>query len=323
MSYRNAGDALPAGAIAGLAMSRRMFSGAGFCLAALAAWPRGAPAQDMPASAAAADLAARSDAGRRLTTEVSIDGAGPYSFIVDTCAERSVIADTVALALGLAPGRQVTVNGIARQMTAQTALVHELGFGPFRRRGLSLPVLPRGNLAADGYLGLDAIIDSRVTFDFKHQRLEIDPSHVYGPLTAGIDATDVETYGSAGRLRARGVIDGVGVTAFVDTGSEVSVINPPLLAALKARNPALLALGVETLSGVTGGEIVGDIIPVERVELQELRFTRGSVVVADVRNFDLWRLADKPALLIGMDLLRQFAKVAIDYRRREIRFELG
>ncbi len=37
----------------------------------------------------------------------------------------------------------------------------------------------------------------------------------------------------------------------------------------------------------------------------------------------MWKLRLRPALLIGMDYLRQFAAVTIDYRSKEIRFELS
>jgi hypothetical protein len=47
------------------------------------------------------------------------------------------------------------------------------------------------------------------------------------------------------------------------------------------------------------------------------------VVVADFRIFDVWGLRQQPALLIGMNLLRQFSKVSIDYGRKELRFDLA
>jgi hypothetical protein len=39
--------------------------------------------------------------------------------------------------------------------------------------------------------------------------------------------------------------------------------------------------------------------------------------------FDIWGLSNRPALLIGMNYLREFASVAIDYRLKEIRFDLA
>lgn len=37
--------------------------------------------------------------------------------------------------------------------------------------------------------------------------------------------------------------------------------------------------------------------------------------------FDLWDLKDSPALVIGMDLLSQFERVALDFGRSQVRFD--
>ena len=46
-------------------------------------------------------------------------------------------------------------------------------------------------------------------------------------------------------------------------------------------------------------------------------------MIADLQVFDLWGLSQRPALLIGMNYLRQFARVSIDYALKEIRFDLA
>ncbi len=48
-----------------------------------------------------------------------------------------------------------------------------------------------------------------------------------------------------------------------------------------------------------------------------------ALVVADFEVFKIWGLSRTPALLIGMNLLRSFAKVSIDYGRKEIGFGVG
>lgn len=269
-------------------------------------------------------MAARTDGGSHLTVEVMVNGRGPFHFVVDTGSEQTAIADNVAEALGLEHGAFIQVDGIARRIAVATVSVDDLRFGPFRHKNLRLPVLPREFLFADGYLGLDVIDGSRVTFDFRRHELRIDRSHFDPIMHMTQDVTKVEVYGKSGRLRAGNcVIDGVQASAFLDSGAEVSVGNPALEAALLKRNPGLLDLGPLSLSGVTGGEIIGRLTPIQKIALQDLRFTDCTLVIADVPNFGTWSLEKDPALLIGMDFLRQFASVAIDYRSREIRFDLA
>jgi hypothetical protein len=47
------------------------------------------------------------------------------------------------------------------------------------------------------------------------------------------------------------------------------------------------------------------------------------LVIADFLVFDVWGLRQRPALLIGMNLLRQFQRVSIDYGLQELRFDLA
>ncbi len=274
--------------------------------------------------ASTADLAARADANDHLTIEVTINGAGPYHFVVDTGAERSVIADNVAAALNLPQGKSVLVDGISQQVKTPTA-VASLAFGPFTRSGLTLPVLPRNDLYADGYLGLDAIDGTRTTFDFRDKVVRIEAPHdTIAPLDPADQTALVRVKGKAGRLRVVDcLVDSVAASAFIDTGAEVSVGNPALHDALASRNKVNLDLGTVTLTGVTGGALEGTVINVGRINLQALTFTDGTLAIADVPDFAIWNLRQQPALLFGMDYLRQFAAVTVDYRTREIHFELS
>jgi predicted aspartyl protease len=273
----------------------------------------------------AATLAARTDANDHLSIEVLINGRGPYRFVVDTGAESSVVADNVAVALGLPPVASVLVDGFSRRIPARTVKVESLAFGPFRRKNLTLPVLPRQYLYADGYLGLDVISESRVTFDFAGKALKIEQPRDRGGLRHPRPGTSTRLWasGSSGRLRVSDcLVDGVRATAFIDTGAEVSVGNPALRAALALRG-GLRELGPLVLNGVTGGEILAQTVPVSLIRLEDLSFTDSTLAIAEVPSFDAWNVRRRPGLLIGMNFLRQFAAVTIDYRRKSIRFELS
>lgn len=266
----------------------------------------------------------RDDDADRLTVEVMINGQGPFRFVVDTAAERSILADDVAARLGLGMGRTVMVSGLARRIPAATVSVRELAFGPFRRHGLALPVLPRASVQADGYLGLDAIDGTRVTLDFANRSIRIEEAMEAAAEAARPDVAHVRAKGNGGFLRVMDcLVDSVASIAFIDTGAEVSVGNVSLLNAMATRNKILTPQAHVTLTGVTGGEVTGQVVPVGRIRLQNLAFTNGTLVIADVPDFVVWKARSRPALLIGMDYLRQFASVTLDYRTRDIRFELS
>jgi hypothetical protein len=118
-------------------------------------------------------------------------------------------------------------------------------------------------------------------------------------------------------------VDDVPATAFVDTGAEVSAGNRSLLEALTGLNGGYSEMGMLRLTGVTGGAILGHVVFTSVIHIQDLKFTAGSLVIADLPVFDIWGLGKEPALLIGMNFLRQLARMSIDYRFKEIRFSLA
>ena len=284
-----------------------------------------APLQTLSSPGTTGTLVTRTSADTLLTVAVFVNGAGPFRFIVDTGAERTIVTDTLVARLSLSIGSSILVSGLARQISASVARVNDLRYGPFSRTDLDAPVLPYAAVGADGILGLDVIHNSRVVFDFKHHVINVD--RVNDPAAdedPSIQTVIVRAKGTGGRLRMSDCrVDGVDAQAFVDTGAEVSVCNGALYQNLRMRNPKLTPLGEAVLTGVTGGTVRGPDIPTGRIELQSVVFSGGSVVAADIDDFALWGLTDQPALLIGMDYLRQLAAITVDFRSKEVKFSLS
>jgi len=314
--------------------SRRRFVGYGtasVALSPIAAIAQGTslppipPQTQLGAAPDASAIAAATDAAKHLTIDVMINRKGPFRFVVDTGADRSVLADDVAVSLGLLRGNHVMVEGIIRTVNTETVTVDNLTFGAVSRNNLTVPVLPRSLLGSDGYLGLDAIDGYRVTLDFQNHALLVEPPrHVMLVGWRPPSEVMVPLSGRSGHLRAFNCrVDGVNATTFIDTGAEISVANTRLFNELVAKDPSYVRKETVGLTGVTGGLILGRVATVEKVKLGSLRWEVCNLVVADLEIFDLWDLGEKPALLIGMNFLRQFAHVSIDYGSHELRFDLA
>jgi hypothetical protein len=286
----------------------------------------GAPAS--PAAGGSGAVRSALDLSGRLTTAVRIDGTGPFRFLVDTGAERTVIADDLVERLALPRGRKVLIQGIVRSAPARFVEIRELEVGSLVCSRLQVPTLPRSMLDADGYLGLDVLDGRRVIFDFVARTLTVTkPRGFFAEFWTQFTRADevrVPTLGNSGRLRATDcLIDGVHAAAFIDSGAEASIINHRLYAALERHNGPQTLRATETLRGVTGGTLVGITTVLDMVRVGDMTLTFTPVVVADLPVFKLWGLNQQPALLIGMDCLRRCARVSIDYRRRELGFELA
>ncbi len=260
-----------------------------------------------------------------LTTPVTINGKGPFHFIVDTGADRSVIAEDLVQALHLPLGHQMIVQGIIRSLEAPSVPVAELQFGSAVRDNLQMPVLPRRLLQADGFLGLDAVGEDRVVFDFRKKTLRVlNPLPPDFVNSSGSGETRLAAPGYGGHLRSVECrVDGVLTVAFIDTGAEVTVGNEALRSALMKLDPGYAGTRDIELTGITGGSRTGRVLKVETILFGDLEFSGCEIAAADLDVFKIWDLADKPAMLIGLNFLREFRTVSVDFRRKEYRLKLA
>ncbi len=121
---------------------------------------------------------------------VEVNGSGPYRFIIDLGANRSVLSSRLATQLGLATAGTdtVEVHGVTGSAVVPMAVVDELRVGSIVLVDQQMPVLAGAVFAdADGILGIDGLQQSRIEVDFRHDRVKIglsDPrSAPHGYLT--------------------------------------------------------------------------------------------------------------------------------------------
>ena len=260
---------------------------------------------------------------RRMGVEAWINGQGPFHFLVDTGADRSVIASDVAVQLGLLGGEGVVVQGISRSIPAVTAKLKSLKVGPIELNDILLPSLPRDGLRADGYLGLDVLDGRNVTFDFREQRLTIEHSTLLSNSVLHKDLI-VRVRGSNGRLTSYDCdVDGVRAAAFVDSGAQVSIGNSHLFAEMKKNGAIYLNDDIIPVTDVTGGVAPGRLTAFSMVRLGSVNFLKANLLISDLEVFNVWGLADRPALFIGMNFLGQTSAFSIDFGRKELRFNLA
>jgi predicted aspartyl protease len=268
--------------------------------------------------APAADVGVFSDLYRRMTAPVRIDGHGPFAFVVDTGANRSVISAELAQRLSLPRGPDQSLNdaaGVQLEPTVSAELT--VGARPGGRRVLS--VLPASTIGGEGMLGLDGLGDQRLTLDFHGGLLRIEGSRA--ALSDPLDVV-VQARRRSGQLTLVDAdIDGAPVTAFLDSGSQATIGNPALHALARARDPRG-AWTTATIVSAAGQAIPAEIVSLRDLRVGGLRVSHLPVAFADLHTFRLWGLDARPAILLGVDLLSRFDSVALDFARGEVRFRL-
>jgi predicted aspartyl protease len=293
---------------------------AGMALLATISPLRAAP-EETPMSSDPELVQGSHDLSTRLTVPVTINGGGPYSFVVDTAAERTVISRELADRLALTAGSSVTVLSISGYDQIDTAIVPKLQLTPTRSRmtDVEAPMMKESNLGASGLLGIDSLQSKRVVIDFKAMRMSIVDATTQSAYNGDIVVTARSKYGQLILVDASA--DGQKVNVIIDTGSQVSIGNPALHVRLMARR-RLGPVTPITIMSVTGGQMPADYSSIAHMRIGGVQLNGMPVAFTDAEIFHKLGLTDKPALLLGMDVLRNFSRVSVDFANRSVRFLL-
>ena len=113
------------------------------------------------------------DATRRMAVQVMVGGEGPFSFLVDTGAERTVIARELADRLGLVAGEKLRMATIGGSATVPSYHVAALQMAKLHLAKVNAPAFHGRHIGAAGLIGVDMLEDRRVLIDFRDETMEI------------------------------------------------------------------------------------------------------------------------------------------------------
>jgi predicted aspartyl protease len=258
------------------------------------------------------------DAYARMTVPVSIGGSGPYKFVIDTGAERTVIARELARDLRLDPNGSARVFSMSEVSDIATVLIPTLEVGGKSYRDIKAPAIDRRNLGAEGMLGVDALQSQRVSFDFARQEMTVVPSRRQEEHWDG-ESIIVTARSRFGRLvLVDAAVEGQKVWVIIDTGAQTSVGNTALRHALERRHRLPKSQPL-TMISVTGGRVVADQTLIRNIRLGDATIHDMPIAFADVEPFKKLNLVGRPALLLGMDALKLFGRVSVDFANHRVR----
>ena len=265
----------------------------------------------------------------RVGAAVFINNRGPFTFVIDTGAGTTSIADTLADQLALPPLAPVLVHGITEARVTRSVAVNRLQLSGLGFRNLTCPVFSRDQLGADGLIGLDVLGRFRLRFDVVRRSASLTMRGV-----AIIMGGDVQTGSRIRRDGLRAVtgrfgqmmltqvtVDGQPTTAFIDSGAQYSIGNLALQRAIAARrrDGGRLSRAVP-IYGVTGQSLSAELARVDDLRLGASRLGATPMLFADLHCFQTLGLGNRPALLIGADLLGRFREVTLDFPADTVTF---
>ncbi len=287
------------------------------------------PIQDLEPETDEQPIQLLSNLFTRVGAAVFINGRGPFTFVIDTGAGNTSIADTLADRLELPALQNVLVHGITEARVTRSVAVNRLQLSGLGFRNLTCPVFPREQLGADGLIGLDVLGRFRLRFDVARRSASLTIRGV-----SIVMGGDVQT---GSRIRREGLravtgrfgqmmltqvsVDGQPTIAFIDSGAQYSIGNLALRRAVAARrrDGGRLARAVP-IYGVTGQSLSADLVRVDDLRLGANRLGSTPMLFADLHCFQTLGLSERPALLIGADLLGRFREVTLDFPADTVTF---
>jgi predicted aspartyl protease len=257
--------------------------------------------------------------------EGTIDGKGPYWFLIDTGANRSAIDTKVARELGILSTGSSKVEGSAGSLTVEEARVPSLELGTTRVRDLQPTVYDlSGSLAPPGehiagILGFDALGSSAVLWDRDERRVVVAPSAAAFTSFQNVTVLPLSLDNGIPRIRAH--IDGKAVRLRIDTGAAIGDgpntfvnVTRAFYDELRATDPTLQPYTYFTATGV-GGETRIPVAKAHELTLGKARIRDPRLIVQQPVGY--FSRADAVGFLGGY-AFNQWSGFIVDYPRRRL-----
>lgn len=256
----------------------------------------------------------------RLFIDVRINDAGPFRFLVDSGADRSVIGTGLAQRLQLPAGDIVRVQGMAGAATVGTVTIDRLLLGKSEIGPIRAPTFSERDLGAQGLIGIDALAEQRLLLDFDARTITVQDSRT-APVNEAGEIVVTARLKKGQLIITQASIGDQRISAVIDTGAEITVGNMALRRRLLGKRPPRDGRMI-TLVSVTGQTLQAEAAMLPRIRIGGVFLDNVVVAFADAPPFALFGLDSQPALFLGSDLLKSFRRVSLDFRNRKVRFAL-
>ena len=251
---------------------------------------------------------------------VYLGDEGPYPFAPDTGASHAAIALPLAQRHGfVSTGQNLDpVQTLTAEVRAERHVLVDLRLGPILLGGVDAVVTPIDAAVAPelyGLLGSNAFTGQSVSIDYTGQSLTLNappPRHADARL-------DSRRQVLVGHAEARWV--GEPIAVLIDTGSPVTLVNRALARRLSQHTP-MRVMNVGSVSRLAGAVETEDRVVLNRFQLGGLCLRGISVDEAELDVFRAMGWQDRPAMIVGLDLL-QDTRLTIDYNSGAAQIDPG
>jgi predicted aspartyl protease len=261
----------------------------------------------------------------RILAPVMINGKGPFRLIIDTGANHSTVSPHMLAKLGLvaAPENDRIVHGVTGSARVPAVLVDRMESGLLVMEQLYAPVIDSAMTAdADGILGVAGLRNARIIVDFRRDKVSITRSRPRDDGSGGYLVIEAGRLPD-GVLAVDASVRGVRARAIIDTGAERTLGNLALREAVRAKRRDRSAPRSADVFGATPEVYQGESVYAPAIRLGEVTVSGVDIIYGDFPIFKAWNLDQRPAMLIGMDILGVADTLVIDFSRMQVRVRMN
>jgi predicted aspartyl protease len=250
-----------------------------------------------------------------LFTEVSINGQGPFKFLIDTGATQTVVGEKVATRLGLKKIASNVMHGVGGEGKLDSAVMRadSLKVGDVTIKNIPLGTLsnPLLETVLDGIIGTPMLADFVMTIDYPKGQLELARK---APETG----TVVPVWCLSGLLLTSVDVNGQHKGNFlIDSGADSTLLAHSMAANLginRSTPGASVSLPIGGVGGLDGG-----LLMVPSVTLKTAFETKSfpTLMALDLKAMSALIQTEISGVL-GYDTWKDY-RVTLDYHKAEIR----
>jgi len=171
---------------------------------------------------------------------------------------------------------------------------------------------------ADGIFGAAGLTEKSLSVDFERNRVRVARGIEPALRKESMKIHAVRL--TRGLITLESQVGKVRTLAVIDTGSERTLGNLALRDALKLRNRTGAEALVTSVYGATEQVERGELWIAPTIAIDSMRINDVQVVYGDFHIFKVWGMEDKPAIIVGMDVLGTVGSLGIDFKNQDIYF---
>lgn len=259
------------------------------------------------------------DGAGRVVVPVMVNGQGPFRFVLDTGANRSVLAAHMVTKLGLTLSDHtlsVELSGVTGETVVPTVKIQRVQAGALQLVNIDMPVIGPTMAGVDGVLGTEGFEGKKITIDFVRDRVLIEQSRRAHAPSGYMTIPAIFRHGRLFIVDA--MVGRVKCKAVIDTGAEGTLGTERLRQLQQRYQSERRAPGPARVEGVTPDIQTGDLVQAPPIRFGDAEIGGLQIAYGKFHVFKLWGLETQSALLVGMDILGTVDTLAIDYARREL-----